>query len=377
MKIGILSLVLHTNYGGILQSYALKTVLERMGYEVVVFTKDRDIHRSIPRQWLSFMAYCVRKFLLRRNVKYKGIHAVNRERRIREQHILSFITKYIAPRVVEKLDAEAFGDVEAVVVGSDQVWRKRYFEKQWNTRIPDAYLGFLEQTNLKKISFAASFGTDEWEYTEEDTKECARLLKKFDAVSVRETSGIRLCKERLGRGDAQHLLDPTFLLNKSDYIKLVQEAGTPKSSGNLLCYVLDMDGDKKELINRIAKGKNYVPFSVNSQVTTPTAPLEECILPSLEQWLRGFMDAEFVVTDSFHACVFSIIFGKPFVVVGNKERGMTRFSSLLSTFGLEQNLVCSSEEYDAQNSYSVSDCVYNLLEEKREMSFSYLKNNLS
>ena len=72
------------------------------------------------------------------------------------------------------------------------------------------------------------------------------------------------------------------------------------------------------------------------------APLAERIQPPVEQWLRGFMDAEFVVTDSFHACVFSILFGKPFIAIGNAGRGLSRFTSLLGMLGLESRLAAAS-----------------------------------
>ena len=75
------------------------------------------------------------------------------------------------------------------------------------------------------------------------------------------------------------------------------------------------------------------------------APLAERVQPPVEQWLRGFYDAEFVVTDSFHACVFSILFHKPFIVVGNARRGMSRFKSLLSIFALGDRLVMDVTQF--------------------------------
>lgn len=78
---------------------------------------------------------------------------------------------------------------------------------------------------------------------------------------------------------------------------------------------------------------------MNSKVENKKAPLQERIQPSVEQWLRGFYDAEFVVTDSFHACVFSILFNKPFIAIENEDRGTSRFTSLLSMFGLKDRLI--------------------------------------
>ena len=148
----------------------------------------------------------------------------------------------------------------------------------------------------------------------------------FDAVSVRESSAVELCEKHFDTS-AMHVLDPTMLLDTSDYIKLFEEANTPQSPGSLMCYILDENKEKQEVISCIEQTLHLKSFSVNSKYEVADAPLEERIQPSVEAWLRGFNDAEFVITDSFHACVFSILFEKPFIVYGNKNRGMARFNS--------------------------------------------------
>ena len=193
---------------------------------------------------------------------------------------------------------------------------------------------------------------------------------------MRESSAVKLCKEYLGV-DALHVLDPTMLLSATDYIQLFKEANTPQSPGSLMCYVLDETEDKQKVVSNVEETLNLTAFSVNSKYEVRTAPLKERIQPPVEAWLRGFYDAEFVVTDSFHACVFSILFEKPFVVYGNKDRGMARFHSLLSIFGLETRLVTSSAE--AQNVISVPidwSLVNAKKKEWQEKSYNFLKNNL-
>ena len=101
-----------------------------------------------------------------------------------------------------------------------------------------------------------------------------------------------------------------------------------KSEGNLLVYILDYTNEKEKAIKQIAEEKNLVPFRVNSDYENYNAELYDRIQPPVEQWVRGFYDAEYVITDSFHACVFAIIFSKPFVVCLNSERGRTRYESL-------------------------------------------------
>lgn len=364
MKIGILTLPLHTNYGGILQAYALQTVLERMGHEVEVI--DTPNIKSSPSLWT--IGKRIIKKLLGRKVSLFLEKKYNKEFPIISQYTQLFIDKYIHRKVVNTPEELQEDDFDAIVVGSDQIWRPKYYGK-----IENAYLKFAKDWNIKRIAYAASFGTDEWEYTPHQTARCGELLRMFDAVSVREASGVGLCKEYFGV-EAKHVLDPTMLLNKEDYIKLIETAGTPKSKGTLLNYILDDTPEKRALIEQIAKDKGLVPFRVNSRVEDHNAPLEERIQPSVEQWLRGFYDAEFVVTDSFHACVFSILFGKPFVVIGNKERGMARFNSLLDMFGLNNRMISNIEDLYKLNTISDSSEEF---ETKRDQSLQYLSHSLS
>ena len=101
------------------------------------------------------------------------------------------------------------------------------------------------------------------------------------------------------------------------------------------------------------------------------------LFQNVEQWLRGFYDAEFVVTDSFHACVFSIIFNKPFIVIGNAERGLTRFESLLRVFGLEDHLLYHFSDYNPNHSYSINVKALNTkLVQLRNDSLKFLLDSL-
>ena len=376
MKIGILTLPLHTNYGGILQAYALQTVLERMGHEVVVF--DTPNKMPLPPLWKLPLSFVKRTLL-------KSMGRIDRifiERY--NNSVQPIITKEIQPFIDEKIHRKVFAnfskigarEFDAIVVGSDQVWRSIYFVPMWlGFPIENAYLSFTKGWNLKRISYAASFGTDKWEYNEEQTLHSREALQMFDAVSVREENGVKLCKQYFDV-DALHVLDPTMLLDVNDYIELFKQKQTPKSKGNLLNYVLDETDEIESLIKKVASMKKMVPFAVNNPYEGDnTKPLNQRIKPSVEAWLRGFYDADFVITDSFHACVFSIIFKKQFIVIGNKERGMARFESLLKMFGLEERLV--DEKVDVNNLYPIDyDKVYNLYGQLKERSLHFLSENL-
>ena len=370
MKIGILTLPLHTNYGGILQAYALQTVLERMGHEVKVINRNTDYKLPL---WKTPLVYSKR--IIKNILGYK-IPLFYEQKLIKEQPIIRQNTDRFIQRYIHTLNVDNYTDLkaedfDAVVVGSDQVWRPKYFGK-----IEDAYLQFAKDWNIKRIAYAASFGTDEWEYTENQTEICKDLIKKFDAVSVREDSGKDLCKKYLDV-DAEHLLDPTMLLEKEDYIRIFANSGTPQSLGTLMCYILDETPEKQSLINKISREKDLIPFRVNSKVENYKAPLADRIQPPVEQWIRGFYDAEFVVTDSFHACVFSILFNKPFVAIANGNRGTSRFISLLKTFGLEDRLIYSDKELKDSLLSDIDFKDYNILHKnKRGEVRNFLTNSL-
>ena len=245
--------------------------------------------------------------------------------------------------------------------------------------IDQAFFGFVKEKKAIKLSYAPSFGVDFWEYTEEQTRKYSKQLKDFKAVSVRESSGVELCNKYFNI-EAVQLVDPTLLLSTSDYINLVEKESTPISEGDLLVYVLDMTDDKRCLIEEIAKKYMYTPFSTNIKDASGSAPLEDRIYPSVTSWIRGFMDAKFVFTDSFHGCIFSILFNKPFIVFGNERRGMARFNSLLNMFRLEDRLILSKQDVTLEKKLTLDidwDSINNILEKQRTIAFNFFSSNLA
>ena len=373
MKIGIITHPLYTNYGGILQAYALQTVLERMGHEVC----EVEIKRKKQRIPAWKFPISITKRLIFKYLFGKGNHKIFLERYenkvwpLISSNTRNFVDKYMHQKLVSSF-LEVKDKFDAFIVGSDQVWRYKYYPWFGND-IANVFLGFVP-AQTKKIAYAASFGTDEWEYPDNEAKRCQEFVRKFDAISVREMSGIKLCKEHL-YVEASCVLDPTLLLTKDDYLSLIKQSQLEKSKGNLFCYVLDSDMSKTNIIKNVANEKQLIPFFVNAKVSDVYALLEERIQPPVEEWLRGFYDSEFVITDSFHACVFSILFHKQFVVIGNEERGLTRFKSLLSTFGLESRLIDSSDKVNGLDVINY-DKVDEKLNELRAYSYSFLNNAL-
>ena len=373
MKIGVLTLPLHNNFGGILQAYALQQVLISLGHNAVLIDKSK--YASLGSWYKKYPIYLKRtihKYLLRKDIIVRADVEQNRIPRTIAKNTDRFIDKHIKRILTKDFTNIAKRDFDAIIVGSDQIWRPKYFFSS----IENAYLDFAKEWDIKRIAYAASFGTEEWEYNDAQTANCAALLKRFNAVSVRESSAVGLCKEKLGV-KAEHVLDPTMLLEKERYIKLFAEAKTAKSKGNLFCYILDESTEKNVIINTISEEKGVTPFYVNSRYENPDAPLEERIQQPVVKWLRAFYDAEFIITDSFHACVFSIIFNKPFIVYGNKERGLARFESLLRIFGLQERIATSPDEiYRIANKAIDWDSINGIHREWKEKSISFLTDSL-
>ena len=368
MKIAILTLDLQTNFGGILQAYALQTVLERMGHEVThLQAKHSRLHNPVvmPLVWCKRL---YRKYfqgdrqlpIFENPYKWAGKNT--------DRFISSNLNcRFLAP---EEWNEGLAREYDVIVVGSDQVWRPNY-----TSDVTRFFTAFLGHSDICRIAYSASFGVAVNEFSDEQIACGREYLKLFSAISVREESGIRLCKE-LFDVQACQVLDPTMLLRREDYQRFTSTA--PQSPGNLMVYVLDRTEEKDAFIAEFAEKRGLVPFYANSKTEIPwnvDIPIGERKQPPLENWLRGFADAEFVLTDSFHACVFSILFHKPFGVFVNLERGLSRIESLLRPLGLMDRCITDAPvDLDRSIDWKFID---NVLMQKTESSLDFLKQGLN
>lgn len=331
-KIGILTLPLNNNFGGILQSYALQTYLREKGNDVVLI--DRRHNRQPLDKYKLLLKKCFFKNKYQQHLNNIKI-SVNTHA-FRNKHILPKTEEIFSEKQLRKIVES--NNFDAVIVGSDQVWRLEYA----TDLVPNMFLDFVPN-GVKRVSYAASFGVDNWEHNLDTTNTVKDLIQKFDHISVREDSGIGLCKDTFNVNAIQHI-DPTMLISKETYLELVELENEPKRKGDILTYMLDNSKERKQLVDKIQKEIGGGIFNVNVKSKKASAPIEDKIFPTVTSWVRGFIDAKYVIVDSFHGCVFAIIFNKPFIAFGNKERGLTRFTSLLKLFKLEDRLVLNSED---------------------------------
>lgn len=379
MKIAILTQPLGTNYGGILQNYALQRVLKKEGHEPQTLHIAREPILCTPRVFLSWMKRLVHYYLLGRDVpSLRPDYRIDPKIRKRlTAHLDRFIDRHIAltAPIERKIDSAGSDTAyEAYIVGSDQVWRPRY-----NRFIEENFLSFVpDNARVRKIVYAASFGTSRCEFSDELLGICTPLARRLDAVSVREKSAVAFCRAYFGI-EAEQVLDPTLLLDPKEYVALL--AGTePNSSGEVFCYLLDSDSRKEAIVRRISDLTGLPPrrFMPEPYGIRKSDRTDACVYPTVEEWIAGFASAPFVVTDSFHGTVFSILFNKPFITIDNPTRGSDRFDSLLGLFRLRGRMVDTPEKITDRLVHEAIDwtTVNTIRAKERGKSLQFLRNAL-
>lgn len=314
MKIGILTFHWATNYGAVLQCYALQTYLESLGHEVTIINYK-------PKQY---------DFSLWRFFRYRQfLHPLSFvQTQIKEKSIIPFRNKYL------KLSKRAFfcdeisslvEGLDAVISGSDQVLNVGFlFNGDALNRVtPSYYLGF-DYTG-KRIGYALSFGVVE--YPQKGIDVAKYYIENFDKISTREATGVKIV-ESMGRNDAVVVPDPTILLPSEEYEKLAKFSHQ-NNFAETYCFFIRNIAERKRAINSLKLKGTMLWNNEDGDY-------------SLEGWLAKIKQASFVVTDSFHCMVMCLKLHTPFVVVTELEgnTGMNdRLYTLLGLLDLEDRIV--------------------------------------
>lgn len=369
MKIGILTHPLMLNYGGILQNYALQTALLGMGHKV--FTINRQYDFSYPLS-LHFIANYVKRlsgnFFKHRITRWDpNIAYTNAEYRHASININRFIERnIIRTRPVYDNDLSSIDDeyeFDCYVVGSDQVWVPGC--------CPMSFVPFSKREGVKKITYAASAGNVTWMDEEDLQKQCVELSKSFSRISVREGS-LKIKAEKILGRKVDLVLDPTMLLSADKYKSLVPDESS--TSDKIFTYVLDKTEEKDRIIHSLSE---KIGLPIISGFTVDTSKRIKNVLPSVEDWLNGMNSSRYVITDSFHGCVFAIIFNKQFFVVINKNRGTERFNTLLSKFNLMDRVVSTPKDINRCINTKIDyKIIGKILEKERKNSLSFINDAL-
>ena len=356
MKIGIVSLFGNFNYGNRLQSYASQIILRKMGFQTsVIYLKSyKERIRDIIKNFFLIIPLC----LLPERFKRKRMFWL-RQKVFNEFNRTHIDTKgYLSIKNIE--------DKDFFVVGSDQVWNPKHYN---DVKKQLFFLTFTSSS--KRICLSPSFGLSDIPPQWKDFFKEA--LSGFPRLSVREKRGAEIIKELTGR-DAEVLIDPALMLDKEQWLKIAKK---PKNVDFDTKYVFNyflgdmparakLDGEK---VAEELNGRIYNIMDFNSPELYISGPSE---------FLYFIEHATVVQTDSFHACVFSFLFGKPFLLYAREGKDTDMFSrmeTLFSTFGLKRKYVGSGEKndvYECDYTYG-----YEKLKAEREKVTKFLKQSMN
>lgn len=329
MKIALLNLPLDDNYGGNLQRFALSRILERLGHEVVHL--NLLYHACLPwyKAPYSYTKRFVQRILFKKNILVFQEKNKNEKNRARFAAALEFNNLFVphtesivSLQEIKKIVRQ--NNFQAVVVGSDQVWRPNMTTQ---IGLKSYFLDFLPQ-NILRVAYAVSVGSKNECSLLGAKKGLGRLYRGFKAVSVREKFLLPFF-ESLGWNNpkAELVLDPTLLLDQSDYVEIIDKECSNVTENKIYAYVLDYNQKIENFIG--AKTRELgIPCVVDR-----LDKLGEKTL--IQQWIKNIACSKFVVTDSFHGVVFSIIFQKPFACLKNDRRGNDRLTSLFDVLGID------------------------------------------
>lgn len=352
MRVGIFSLPLHINYGGIMQAYALQMILEDASHEVMhIQVKDESFTFKVRNACKNIIELIIKAEF--RNSDYLSRSLIN-----------EFINNNINIRRYKSFKYIEKDRFDTIIVGSDQVWRRSF-----HTNIRQAFLSFAQDwSNIQRIGYAVSFGTSKIDYTSDEIDDCKYLLNLFKAVSVRESDAVKICRDVFDV-DALHVLDPTMLLDVSYYMKFIK---VNPSFSSFYVYMMDETRIFADTIKHITKENSFQPLIYNMAEMDRSG-----IRPTVEEWLSAFYNADFILTDSFHGCVFSILFHKNFAVLDNTSGGTSRIDSLLNLFHLESHRISQYNDVDSILNCKIDwSCVDDILNRERIQSKTFLHKNL-
>lgn len=361
-KVGTVTLHYPYNYGSTLQAFALQKVLEQMGYESEIIDyicmydfenyKLFRIHqyKNRPKTFLSDILY------LKKNLKRR--HSF---RKFHKKYLKITSKKYNSIEELKSLNTE----MDAFVAGSDQIWN---FECTGG--VDSVYFLDFVSSSKKKIAYAPSMGQNGQNQKDLDT--IKPMLESFNSLSIREKS-MEKKLESLTNRDFEVVLDPTLLLKSDDYSTLLNKDNDGKY---IFVYLLEPNNELVDYVSKLAKEKElkvlYISNitkkkifdSVNSENLYGLAPNE---------FLSKLKNAEYVVTNSFHATVFSIIFEKRFATFKTRK-SFPRMLDLLGNLGLTNRIMDSNFNMDDQIDFKT---VNKKLELLKQNSINFLKSALS
>ena len=366
-KVGIITLHRVVNYGSVLQTYALQTKIQKLGYkvEIIDYYPDR-LHLLGMEKRIKNKGKLFEKNIFIRNFARVIIFP---SYLIRFKVFKNFLKKYI--NLTKKvyysendLNSASF-DYDIYCTGSDQVWNCG-----WNEKFDYPYYLSFAPDDKKKIAYAASFGKSKLDSNE--ISETKKYLKRYDSISLREKSGVDIVNG-LGVKNSVNVVDPTLLLNGNEWRKI--SSNKYKNEKYILVYNLNRNKKIDRYAENLSKKTGLKIKFLSYQLHEFYKHGQIVCNPKVEDFLALIDNAEFVITDSFHATAFSINFHTQFVIV-YPEKYSTRLQSILEITGLENRVAKDENDLDITNKKINYKEVDTKLDKERTKSFEWLKNAL-
>lgn len=344
-KIGIITLNGEYNYGNRLQTYALQQAISRLGA-----TADTVVEHAFVTDMKGMIKRVIGRLpLIHPRLAYWRMMAE------KEKVFTPFSRKKISTRLVQGGLSSIQSDYDLFIVGSDQVWNPHY--------IGTSTTNFLTFTpKEKRVSYAASFGVSEIPGEQQEVYK--KNLPEMHSISVREQVGVQLVKQLAGR-DALLVPDPTMLLDKEDWSRLVSTVDTSSWGKYVIIYTLrGLDKDAEGHVRGFAESKGCTIYEVMGDQYS-----DHLEIPDPAEFIARIANAQAVFTDSFHASVFSIIMHTPFKVFERKDMKMSsRLQTLALTYRMQDSLNTTAIE-EAEFDFVQSDSI---LASRRKIGMEYL-----
>ena len=279
-----------------------------------------------------------------------------------------------------------FGELEqcsrfcdAFMLGSDQLWVQGYVKQVGYT----FFLDFPDESK-RKIAYATSLGYDRYSGTDEEKSIVEAYLKTFDAISVRESSGVDICRNDF-HVDAVRKLDPVFVCDTRHYDMLADNADIETPPKYLLCYILDPSEEKKKAVLYLEKMLGLKAVVILDMKTYERAKQVwgmDNVMPngSIENFIKLIKNCSFLVSDSHHGICFGLIYHKNFICIANRSRGYARFTSLFDLLGIRKHMVDSADEIVGSKALLESvdyEKVDSVLRREKEEALIWLKEALT
>lgn len=378
------------NFGSVLQTFATSYILKRMGHHPVLIdyqypteyhklnAMGREAKRYVAPLWERIwknLFKCSYRLLhgmpIGQDEYQKWALQKSQEKFLRFQSLIEKTEmSYDMDSILKNPPV-----FDVYLTGSDQTWNPRYYANDYS------FLLNFAPDGKPKVAYAASYGTSDFypQYSED----YARFLKRYDAISTRESTGVEITKKLAGK-DAVHCCDPTLLLTKDDWMKFATERNPIKGKYVLVyiqAYAINPYPYADKLVKRIKKliGAETVCV-LNSEIYEIAKGFTPMIGAGPKDFLRLFADASFVVCCSFHSVAFSVNFRKPFyAIAGNVPTKDNRQSDFIETLGLQKRVKTVGDKLpetlaELQLDYSPYEEKINVF---REKSFEYLNKVLS